>query len=246
MMELLPGDGSHLLIACAATFAAGLIRGFAGFGSGMIMVAVLLSLYPPMLAMPTVLFTELVLSLVMLPAATRHIRWRLIMPTAIAAAMVAPLGVVVLGVLSQESARWLASAMILAFVALAFLRKTAGEGVGSAAALRAGAFSGFMGGVAGMTGPPVVALLLRMKLPPREVRATLIGYFIIIDGLLLLNFSLQGAGGLEYLELGLIVLLPLVCGSLLGAWLFPKASPRTYRNLALATVSAAAVISPSL
>ena len=38
---------------------------------------------------------------------------------------------------------------------------------------------------------------------------------------------------------------PLVCGSMLGAWFFPKASPRTYRNLALATVSAAAVVSPS-
>ena len=92
----------------------------------------------------------------------------------------------------------------------------------------------------------MVALLLRMKLPPREVRATLIGYFIIIDGLLLLNFSLQGEGGLEYLGLGLVVLLPLICGSGLGAWLFPKASPRAYRNLALVTVSAAAVISPAL
>lgn len=246
MLELLPGDGNHLLLACAATFAAGLIRGFAGFGSGMIMVAVLLSLYPPMLAMPTVLFTELVLSLVMLPAAMPHIRWRLILPMAIAAAVVAPLGVWVLGGLNQESAKLLASAMILVFVALALLKKTTGEGVGRAAVLRAGAFSGFMGGVAGMTGPPVVGLLLRMQLPPRQIRATLIGYFVIIDGLLLLNFSLHGAGGLDYLGLGLVVLLPLICGSLLGASLFPRASPRTYRNLALATVSAAAVISPAL
>ena len=97
-----------------------------------------------------------------------------------------------------------------------------------------------------MTGPPMVALLLRMKLPPREVRSTLIGYFVIIDGLLLLNFSLQGSGGLVFLKLGLIVLLPLLVGSVLGAWLFPKASPLVYRNLALATVSAAAVISPAL
>jgi uncharacterized membrane protein YfcA len=79
MQELLPEYGNHLLLACAATFSAGLIRGFAGFGSGMIMVAVLLSLYPPMLAMPTVLFTELVLSLVMLPAAWSQLRWRLIL-----------------------------------------------------------------------------------------------------------------------------------------------------------------------
>ena len=45
---------------------------------------------------------------------------------------------------------------------------------------------------------------------------------------------------------GLIMLVPLMSGSLLGAWLFPKASPRAYRNLALATISAAAVVSPIL
>jgi uncharacterized membrane protein YfcA len=246
MQELLPEYGNHLLLACAATFSAGLIRGFAGFGSGMIMVAVLLSLYPPMLAMPTVLFTELVLSLVMLPAAWSQLRWRLILPMTIAAALVAPVGVWFLGVLSQELARLLASIMILVFVMMALLRKTTGETINRPMVLRAGALSGFMGGVAGMTGPPVVALLLRMRLPPREVRATLIGYFVIIDGFLLLNFSLQGAGGFDYLGLGLLVLLPLVAGSLLGAWLFPKASPRTYRNLSLATISAAAVVSPSL
>jgi len=246
MLELLPGDGNHLLVACAATFAAGLIRGFAGFGSGMIMVAVLLSLYPPMLAMPTVLFTELILSVILLPAVVRHVRWLLILPIATAAAFVAPLGVWVLGLLNPDLARLLASFMILVFVVLALFRNTAGAGVTRAAVLRAGAVSGFMGGVAGMTGPPVVALLLRMKLPPREVRSTLIGYFVIIDGLLLLNFSMQGSGGLAFLELGLIVLVPLLGGSLMGAWLFPKASPRVYRNLALATVSAAAVISPTL
>ena len=132
MLDILPGDSGHLFLACTATFAAGLIRGFAGFGSGMIMVAVLLSLYPPMLAMPTVLFTELVLSLVMLPAAMRHIRWQLILPMAMAAALVAPLGVWCLGVLTQELARWLASAMILAFVALALLRKSRpGDSLGS-------------------------------------------------------------------------------------------------------------------
>jgi hypothetical protein len=44
----------------------------------------------------------------------------------------------------------------------------------------------------------------------------------------------------------LIMLVPLISGSLLGAWLFPKASPRAYRNLALATISTAAVVSPIL
>lgn len=246
MLELMPDEGRHLLIACVATFTAGLIRGFAGFGSGMIMVAVLLSLYPPVLAMPTVLFTELVLSLMLLPAVARHVRWSLILPIATAAAVVAPLGVWVLGLLNQDSARLLASAMILVFVVLAVLGSTAEAGVTRMAVLGSGALSGFMGGVAGMTGPPVVALLLRMKLPPQAVRSTLIAYFVIVDGLLLFNFSLQGLGGFAFLELGILVLLPLLGGSLLGAWLFPKASPRMYRNLALATVSAAAVISPSL
>ncbi|MEP6390986.1 MAG: sulfite exporter TauE/SafE family protein [Halioglobus sp.] len=246
MLDLLPGADSHMPLACAATFAAGLIRGFAGFGSGMIMVAVLLSLYPPMLALPTVLFTELVLSLILLPTVARHVRWPLILPVALAAAFVAPLGVWVLSLINQDSARILASVMILVFVIFALLGNSVVGVVTKLAVLRAGAFSGFMGGVAGMTGPPVVALLLRMNLPPREVRSTLIGYFVIIDGLLVLNFSLQGDVGLDYLVLGLIVLIPLICGSLLGAWLFPKASPSIYRNLALVTVSAAAVISPTL
>jgi uncharacterized membrane protein YfcA len=84
----------------------------------------------------------------------------------IAAALVAPVGVWFLGVLSQELARLLASIMILVFVMMALLRKTTGETINRPMVLRAGALSGFMGGVAGMTGPPVVALLLRMRLGP--------------------------------------------------------------------------------
>jgi uncharacterized membrane protein YfcA len=246
VLEILPGEGTQLLLACAATFLAGLIRGFAGFGSGMIMVAVLLSLYHPMIAMPTVLFTEVVLSLVMLPAVWREAHWRLILPMVVAAAITAPLGVMVLGILSETVAKTLASAMIMAFVMLAIFRKTTGQATGRTDVLCAGGMSGLLGGVAGMTGPPVVALLLRTPMSPREVRASLIGYFVIVDTWLLISFSLQTSVGHEYLKLGLIMLVPLISGSLLGAWLFPKASPRAYRNLALATISAAAVASPIL
>ena len=246
VLDLLPGDVIHLALACAAIFLAGLIRGFAGFGSGMIMVAVLLSLYNPMLAMPTVLFTELILSLVMLPAVWRDANWRLIMPMVIAAAITAPLGVMVLGVLTQTMAKALASGMILAFVFLAVFHKTTGRAAVRTDALRAGGMSGLLGGIAGMTGPPIVAFMLRKVMPPKEVRASLIGYFVIVDGWLLASFSLQTSAGHDYLELGLALLLPLIAGSLLDAWLFPKASARAYRNLALATISAAAVVSPVL
>lgn len=244
MLEIITLDEPRVVIGGVAIFIAGLVRGFAGFGSGMIMIAVLMALYPPATALPVVLLTELVLSLVLLPTAWFDIKWTSIWPMVLAAAITSPAGVMVLSVLNEEVARVMVSVLILSFVIKLQLQRSLNEKPSTANAMRAGGLSGFMGGIAGMTGPPVVAFFLRLSLAPREIRATMIGYFVIVDAWLLWSFAWQTQVNSVHANLAFLALIPLVIGSFVGSLLFPLATPKIYRRIALTAISVAALVSP--
>ncbi|MDT8405262.1 hypothetical protein [Sulfuriflexus sp.] len=53
------GFGSEMYLAAVAVLVAGFIRGFSGFGAGMILVPVLSLLYSPVVAVVTVALLEL-------------------------------------------------------------------------------------------------------------------------------------------------------------------------------------------
>ena len=79
-------------IAWATVLAAGLMRGFSGFGSGMLMVPILSILFGPPQAVAIVILLELVVSVQLLPGAYRFAHWRSIAAMSLAATLTIPLG----------------------------------------------------------------------------------------------------------------------------------------------------------
>ena len=105
-------------VLALAAVVAGMVRGFSGFGSAMILVPIASALTDPQTAVVLLIFTDTLLTLPMVIPAGRRCLWREILPLAAGALCTVPLGVHLLLVLDQTLLRWIISLLILVLVGL--------------------------------------------------------------------------------------------------------------------------------
>ena len=96
---------SNLLLMAVVVAVAGIVRGFSGFGAGLIMVPTLSLLVDPVLAVPLVVLMEAVAGLQLVPGAIQSVQWRTVAPMGIAACLSIPLGSRVLASLDPATMR---------------------------------------------------------------------------------------------------------------------------------------------
>ena len=82
----------ELFIALGVAAAAGLMRGFAGVGSGMLMAPVFAILFGPVQTVAVIVLMEIVVTGQLLPGVRREIDWKVIAPMGAAAACLMPVG----------------------------------------------------------------------------------------------------------------------------------------------------------
>lgn len=222
---------------------AGIVRGFSGFGSAMILAPSLSALYPPTIAIPLLITMEIALSLQMLPQAAKKVVWNEILILSVAALTTVGLGVWMLEVLEPQDLRIAISALVLTFLLLVILGvKRKGPKTTPGLALM-GALSGVGNGASGIGGPPIVLYYLAGSGTGAELRATAVCYFFIID---LFSMAIYVARGLMSVEIGLIGIICLpasVFGVWLGSHLFKGASDKVYRIVAYGIIAAVAILS---
>ena len=106
------------LISAVVACIAGMVRGFAGFGAAMLMTPVFSALYGPAVGIALCLLLEIAVALPLLPAVVRLVDWRRIGLLLVAAVVGVPLGNLVLTLADPEPMRWAISAIVLTAVAL--------------------------------------------------------------------------------------------------------------------------------
>jgi uncharacterized membrane protein YfcA len=229
------------LIAATTVLLAGMVRGFSGFGSAMIMVPVLAVLYGPLVAVPIALALEMAVSLPLVPPAAKLVDWRRIGPLIAAACASVPLGIWLLRSLDASSVRYVFSAIIiLAVILLATGWRYTGR-PGVVPTLATGLLSGVMNGVAGMAGPPVVFFYLAGSGAAATSRASFIIFFAVVDLFAVIIFALDDSFTRDGVILAAVLAAPFVLGGLIGARIFKAASERFFRIVALVTLAAIAV-----
>ena len=82
----------ELFVALGVAAAAGLMRGFAGVGSGMLMAPVFAILFGPVQTVAVIVLMEIVVTGQLLPGVRREIDWKVIAPMGAAAACLMPVG----------------------------------------------------------------------------------------------------------------------------------------------------------
>lgn len=232
---------SRLLWAAAAALVAGLVRGFSGFGAAMIFVPLASSLYDPKTAVVLLLLVDSTVTAPMLLPAFRRCAWPEVAPLAIGATATVPLGVYILTIARPEVVRWaIAAAILLAVVALAVgwrLRRAPGL----AGTLAIGATAGLTGGMASLSGPPIVLFWLGGQSDAPVIRANILAFFGLTTVVIGVSYWLNGLFSVAALTQALL-LMPIYGAAIwAGATSFRLAPSRLYRRAALAICAAATV-----
>lgn len=225
-----------------AVFVAGLVRGFAGFGSGMIIMAASSSVLSPVSAVVFMLMAEVVGPLPNLRAAWRDGAPRDVGRLMIGATLAVPLGIFCLANMTTDGFGWIVSTCIL--ILLAFLMtgwRYKGE-LTPRLTVATGALGGFMAGFAGIPGPPVIMLYMSSRLPIAVIRANFLLYLLAIDLVIIAIFWGSDLLVWEIAVLGLVAGIPNVLANILGAKLFDPNAETLFRRVAYLIIAASAIM----
>lgn len=226
-------DFSTTVIALTILVAgvAGLARGFSGFGAALIFMPAASALVTPALAAPVLLLADGVLSLGFLPRAWALARRKDVGLMAAGAVLGVPLGTLVLNHADPLPLRWaiavLAASML---VLLASGWRYHGTPRPPMTTL-VGLVSGVFGGLAQLSGPPVVAYWLSGKEAHATMRASIILFFGATTLFTFVSYTVSGLITAQSLWLALLVAPAYALGLFVGARGFRLASPETFRRL---------------
>lgn len=229
------------LISAVVACIAGMVRGFAGFGAAMLMTPVFSALYGPAVGIALCLLLEIAVALPLVPGVVRLVDWRRIGLLLLAAAIAVPLGTHTLTGVEPEPMRWAISAIILSAVVLLASGWRFPGRPNAATTFAAGATSGFLNGLSGMAGPPIAFYYLAGNEPAARVRANLTTYFVFVDLIALASFASRDLIGWSTGAQGLFLAPAVMLGGVVGERLFPLASEKFYRRLALVLLVCVAI-----
>jgi hypothetical protein len=232
-------EATGFWLPAAVVLVAGLMRGFAGFGSAMLMAPVFAVLFGPTDMIATVVAIELAVSLQLFPAARRECDWRIIGPMSVVACLAMPFGAWLLASVDKGLIVKAVSGIIVVFVLIMAtgLRYHGRRSV--AGGMAVGAISGVMMATTSVGGPPVLMYLLAGNDPPTRHRANIIAYYMATQFPLILIMFWYGLAGVGSIARGLVLLPLMLAGAWIGRLLFNPQSERLYRNVALVILFAA-------
>lgn len=236
----------EILLAAAAVFIGGFLRGFVGFGGALVIIPVLALIFTPKLAVVMHAIMEIPGIVQLLPTAIRHCAKRTVLPMIMALVIGTPLGVYALSTVEPETMRIVISVLVLAMVAmLAWNTRFA-----FAAGMRVTAIGGIVGGViqgaAGIGGPPIVALLMSRGDDADTTRGNVV---VMMSSLVIAALPLLWIYGLisaRSLVLGGLAAPIYLLATYLGSRYFRTGGSRFYRLVALIILAATAIVTLAL
>ncbi|MGV6812526.1 MAG: sulfite exporter TauE/SafE family protein [Brevirhabdus sp.] len=232
-------DGLALL--AVTVFVAGLVRGFAGFGTALVYLPVAASVLEPVWAIITVVIFDLVGPALILPRALRDGHPRDLMRLLAGCAIGLPIGLALLFVMAPDLFRYAVSIVSLLMLA-ALLLGLRYKGVLSKRMIYGTGFgAGVLGGVAGVPGPPVILLYMASPHPARVVRGNTTSFLFFYDVMILAFFLAAGRMQLEPVILGAVLAVPNALGNLAGAAIFRPGHERSYRAAAYFIIAVSAI-----
>ena len=218
VLQALATPGLFWLIG--ALIAAGLVRGFTGFGSALIIMPVASSVLSPFAALAFLATVELFGPITNLPNALRVGRPKEIATMMIGAAIALPIGLVLLGGMAPDLFNWIVSLVVFALliVLISGWRYRGDLKAGGIGGI--GALGGFCAGVTGLPGPPVIMFYMSSTAPIAVIRANFLLYLVGIDILMIGALIYWDALDVTVIVLGAILTLPYIAANAAGALFF--------------------------
>lgn len=217
----------------AAAFIAGVMRGFAGFGSALIIVPITAAVFGPRLAVPAVVLIHLVTSIQLLPEALRDVEWGRVAPLSVAGSLAVPVGAWVLVTQDPGSIRTAISILIIVFAIMLMQGWRYTGAINGWVMAVVGLVGGVITGAATIGGPPVVAFLMAGPFRAAQNRAAIILYFIFVQAVAMVVYWIGGILVWPIIGICVLVIPPLTIGMWIGQRQFANASEEGFRRIAL-------------
>lgn len=219
--------------AIVVTSIAGVMRGYSGFGTAVLLAPAYSVLWGPRIGVPVMLLMELAVSLQLLPKAFGQADRRVILPIGAAACLMTPFGAFVLLTADQDVLRRSIGALVLAFGLLLASGWRYHGARPLPLNLAVGGLAGLLKGATGISGPPVILYMLAGPEAAKQHRANLILFFATISVISIIPPALGGLMGFQVIA-KLLILLPVMLLSVpIGVRLFHVIPERLYKRLAL-------------
>ncbi|WP_146343820.1 sulfite exporter TauE/SafE family protein [Phaeobacter marinintestinus] len=228
-------------ILSGAAFLAGAVRGFVGFGAAMVYLPLAARVLDPVDAIASMIVMELIGPLPMMPKVIPHVHRgdlaRLVLGTALAL----PLGLAALLVLDPGLFRIIVAAVSLTMLTgLAMGWRYSGQ-LRPPMVFGTGAAAGFLGGVAGIPGPPVIFIYMASPHPAQVIRANMTSFLFAYDWMMLGLLALSSQLRWDTVVIGAMLIVPYMTGNLTGTALFDPERERIFRWIAYALIAASGI-----
>jgi uncharacterized membrane protein YfcA len=228
------------IIVC---FFSGLITGITAFGFALVAVPLLMLFFDPKVAVPIVTINSTLTGMVLFFELRKMMQVKKIRPLIIGGIIGLPFGVYILAVLDKDILKTSVGALISVFavlLALGIKRAIKSEQYTS---LLVGMVSGLLKGSTSLSGPPVVLFFINQDQEKEVFRANLTGYFMIMGTLAVVALSFGNLVNATVLEYSAWFIVPTILGTGLGSRISPRVNPILFRNLSLAVVIIAGILS---
>lgn len=232
---------SQAALLVSVSILAGLVRGFCGFGSALIYVPLAATMLPPVWVLVTLTVMDIIGPVPNLPRAVRDGNPRQVAMMGLVAGVALIPGLWALDHMGGAGFRWVVSGLCLATVALMASGWRWSGRVTPAVILGSGGVSGFLGGVSGLSGPPVILTYMSAPLPAATIRANVLMYLVMWDAILICVLAAQGRLSFAPLMVGAALILPYLGANVVGARLFRRGRERAYRLAAYVIIAGAAL-----
>ncbi|MEL7027271.1 MAG: TSUP family transporter, partial [Pseudomonadota bacterium] len=220
-------DGLSWMVLAALV--AGLVRGFAGFGTAMVFLPVAGQFLSPFSALTALMVMDLIGPLPKLRSAMRDGHLPDMVRLGAGAVLMIPVGLWVLGQVDPEVFRYGVSfAALLLLILLASGVRYSGR-MTPPLVLGTGGLGGLLAGLVGLPGPPVIFLYMASKLPPAAIRGNIYTYLVMVDVLILGSLWIMDQLVVAALAVGALLILPYALGVYVGAAIFRPEAETTYR-----------------
>ena len=233
MIELAQFLTPTFAFATAAALLGGLLMGFTGFGSTLVMVPLLTIVYGPPEAVAVGVAISAAGLAQVVPQASRNAVWRDVLPACLTSLVLVPVGTAFLFLTDPSLTRRLIGAVVL-LVAIIMLRGWAYNGPRNRISSGlCGAVSGFTNGFFGIGSPAVTFYYLHAGVAAVIARANILLTIGVLSVATLVAMAIGGGFNQDTVARAVVLFIPYSAALWAGSRLFERASDDLHRRTAL-------------
>lgn len=220
-------------LALATIMAGGIVRGFTGFGSGLVMVPLLALLWGPVEALATMVGLGSFATLQLIPRAIPLTNWRDVSPMIAGSLVATPAGTALLISLDPAVVKKIIAALVLLATAIT-LRGWVYRGPrGLLPGFVSGGLTGLINGVAGVGGPATVLYLMALPDRPETHRANIVSAMAWVTISVFVSCIVAGAVTPRVITHICVFLAPSIASVWIGVKMFHVLPARMFKLIVL-------------